>query len=145
MHNIGVDEPLQKWFDHKVPKTKVPADFIEKALTEPELNAFKPEAKIIFLGNAPAAEYSTQSKKGNTREIATLTFTNKRSTQQIQVLKTQAEWFISMLAYLSANTASPATLRYVKESYENAGLEDFEIFWDNKPVNTLFQSGLLTV
>ena len=145
MHNIGVDEPLQKWFEHKIPKTKVPADFIERALTEPELNTLKPDAKIIYLGNIPAAEYSTQSKKGNTRGVATLTFTNKRSTQQIQILKAQAEWLIPMLAYLSSSSASPATLRYVKESYEKAGLADFEMFWDNKPLNTLYQSGLYIV
>jgi hypothetical protein len=143
MHNIGLDEPLQKWFDRKVPKTKISSNFIENALTEPELKPLKPDARIIYLGHAPAAAYATQSKKGNTREIATLTFTNKRGTQQIQILKKQAEWLIPMLALLSVGNETPVTLRQVKESYENAGLEDFEIFWDNKPVNTLFQSGLL--
>ena len=145
MHNIGLDEPLQKWFEHKVPKTKTPADFIEKALTEPELNLLKPNAKIIFIGNAPSVTYSTQSKKGNTREIAVLTFTNKRKTQDVQILKTQADWFIPMLATLSVMNEKPVTLQQVKERYENAGLEDFELFWDNKPVNTLYQSGLFTV
>ena len=145
MHNIGIDEPLQKWFEQKVPKTKTPADFIEKALTEPELNLLKPNAKIIFIGNAPSVTYSTQSKKGNTREIAVLTFTNKRKTQDVQILKTQADWFIPMLATLSVVNEKPVTLQQVKEGYENAGLEDFELFWDNKPVNTLYQSGLFTV
>jgi hypothetical protein len=31
----------------------------------------------------------------------------------------------------------------VKADYENAGLEDFELFWDNKPVTTLYKAGLL--
>ena len=30
-----------------------------------------------------------------------------------------------------------------KEDYEKSGLEDFELFWDNKPVNTLYKAGLL--
>jgi hypothetical protein len=29
------------------------------------------------------------------------------------------------------------------DSYNAAGLEDFELFWDNKPVNTLYKAGLL--
>jgi hypothetical protein len=29
------------------------------------------------------------------------------------------------------------------DSYKAAGLEDFELFWDNKPVNTLHKVGLL--
>jgi hypothetical protein len=31
----------------------------------------------------------------------------------------------------------------VKDSYEAAGLADFELFWDNKPVNQLYKIGLL--
>ena len=143
MHNIGIDEPLQKWFDHKIPKTKVPADFIINALNEQELNSFKPSAKIIFTGNIPSIEYFTQSKKGNTREMGILTFINKRHTQQIQVLKLHAEWLVQILPLLSFSNNIQLNLQQLKENYSNAGLEDFEIFWDNKPINTLYKSGLL--
>ena len=142
MHNIGVDEPLQKWFDHKIPKTKIAVDFILNALNEQELNSFKPSAKIIFTGNIPSVEYFTQSKKGNTREMATLTFINKRHTQQIQVLKQQGEWLVSILPLLNITNTTQLTLQQIKDNYSNEELEDFEIFWDNKPVNTLFKSGL---
>jgi len=37
------------------------------------------------------------------------------------------------------------TLQEVKDSYEAAGLDDFELFWDNKPVNTLWKAGLLAL
>ena len=142
MHNIGVDEPLQKWFDHKIPKTKIAPDFILSALNEQELNSLKPSAKIIFTGNIPSVEYFTQSKKGNTREMATLTFINKRHTQQIQVLKQQGEWLVSILPLLNVTNTTQLTLQQIKDNYSNAELEDFEIFWDNKPVNTLYKSGL---
>ena len=142
MHNIGVDEPLQKWFDHKIPKTKVAADFILNALNEQELNSFKGTAKIIFTGNFPAVEFFTQSKKGNTREMGTLTFINKRHTQQIQILKSQAEWFLQILPLISITASTQLTLQQLKDNYSSSGLEDFEMFWDNKPLNTLYKSGL---
>ena len=145
MHNIGIDEPLQKWFDEKVPKTKVSPSFIENALNENEMNSFKPNSKIIFLGNIPAVEYFTQSKKGNSREMATLTFINKRSTQQIQILKQHADWFLKVIPLLFVIAEKQLTLLQLKENYEGYGLDDFEIFWDNKPMNTLYQSGLLVV
>jgi hypothetical protein len=145
MHNIGIDEPLQKWFDEKVPKTKIPPTFIENALNEYEMNSFKPNAKIIFLGNMPTVEYFTQTKKGNSREMATLTFLNNRNTQQIQILKLQAHWFIKQLPLLSVFAEKPVTLLQLKESFERESLEDFEIFWDNKPLNTLHLSGLLSL
>ena len=145
MHNIGIDEPLQKWFDEKVPKTKVPPIFIENALKESELSSFKPNAKIIFLGNIPTIEYFTQSKKGNSREMATLTFTNKRITQQIQIPKTLAEWLHEILMKVSIYSQKQFSLQEIKEDFDAHGLEDFEMFWDNKPINTLFKSGLLLV
>ena len=36
-------------------------------------------------------------------------------------------------------------MQEVKESYEASGLDDFELFWDNKPVNTLYKVGLLKI
>jgi hypothetical protein len=31
------------------------------------------------------------------------------------------------------------------DSYEAAGLEDFELFWDNKPMNGMAKMGLLKI
>jgi hypothetical protein len=39
----------------------------------------------------------------------------------------------------------PFPLSKVKADYEAAGLEDFELFWDNKPMNTMRKAGLLVV
>jgi hypothetical protein len=44
---------------------------------------------------------------------------------------------------LSVENAKTYTLQEVKQSYEQAGFNDFELFWDNKPVNTLYEVGLL--
>jgi hypothetical protein len=142
MHNIGIDDPLQKWFDHKVPKTKIAATFIQDALNEPEVNNLKPTAKIVFTGNVLSTEYTTQSKKGNTREMAAITFLTKRTTQQIQVLKQQGDWLLNLLPQLNIANDLNLNLQQIKENYEAAGLEDFELFWDNKPINTLYKSGL---
>ena len=145
MHNIGIDEPLQKWFNEKVPRTKVPPSFIENALNQNELNVFKSSAKIIFLGNIPSVEYFTQTKKGNSREMATLTFINQRNTQQIQITKIQADWVLTVLPLLTLNSEKQLTLGELKHHYETAGLDYFELFLDNKPINTLFKSGLLII
>ena len=143
MHNIGIDDPLQKWFDEKVPKTKVVSTFIENALNENEMVSFKPNAKVIFLGTMPSVEYFVQSKKGNSREMATLTFMNKQRTQQIQILKNQAHWLLGIIPKLCLSQEKILTILDLKMDYETVGLEDFELFWDNKPMNTLHQSGLL--
>ena len=144
MHGIGLDEPLNKWFDEKVPKTKIAPDFIEKVLIEEELNTMRPSAKVIFLGNRPAIEYFTKTKKGSSWEMASLTFTNKKSIQKISLQKAEADWLLPMLEQLAVMNEKQYSLQEIKESYEAAGLEDFELFWDAKPVNQLYSSGLLT-
>ena len=35
------------------------------------------------------------------------------------------------------------TLQEVKEDYEQNDWDDFELFWDNKPVSNLYKAGLL--
>jgi hypothetical protein len=49
-----------------------------------------------------------------------------------------------MLEKLSVTNEKQYSLQEIKESYEAEGLEDFELFWDAKPVNQLYSSGLLT-
>ena len=143
MHGICLDDGLSKWFDFKVPKTTIAPDFIQNALTEFDPLIFKPTAKIVWLGNDPITSVFTQSKKGNHREMLSLSFITKKQDMQIQLPKLQGEWFVEMLKELSINNLKTYSLGEVKENYEAAGLEDFELFWDNKPVSTLNKVGLL--
>ena len=143
MHGTCLDYSLQKWFDFKVPKTSVPPDYIAKALLADDFGLVKPTAKIIWLGRQPAIEIITKSKKGSQWEMASLTFQSKKETVSIKVNKPQGEWLARMLPLLSVANNKVYTLQQVKENYEAAGLADFELFWDNKPVNMLYKTGLL--
>jgi radical SAM superfamily enzyme YgiQ (UPF0313 family) len=143
MHGICLDDPLQKWFEQKVPKTKIPADYIANAVEEAEALLFKPTAKVVWLGKSPQAAYFVQSKKGNQREMISLTFAGKKDTLQVSVQKQQGDWLLQMLEQLHISHYKTILLQQVKDGYEAAGLEDFELFWDNKPVNTLYRFGLL--
>lgn len=143
MHNSCLDYPLQKWFDFKVPKTSITPDYIVKALLEEEYVSFKPTTKVIWLGKKPSIEIFTKSKKGNQWEMASLSFPGKKETITFSVGKEQGEWLVLILALLSVTNEKTYTLQEIKLNYEAAGLEDFELFWDNKPVNSLHKSGLL--
>lgn len=143
MHGACLDYPLQKWFEFKVPKTKIDPEFIVKALEEDEYASVKPTAKIVWLGAQPAFEVVTKSKKGNQWEVASLTFQGKKETVNIRTEPAQGAWLAGILKELSVSNIKTYTLQEVKEHYEKAGLEDFELFWDNKPVNGLYKLGLL--
>lgn len=143
MHAVGLEEPLHKWFDHKTPKPSVSPDFIINALQEPEINTNKANTKIVFIGNMPTVEIITRSKKGNTWEEVSITFQTKKETVNIKVDKAKGEWLYTLLPLLSVEQPKPFTVKEVQANYEAAGFEDFELFWDNKPINTLSKVGLL--
>jgi len=140
MHGACFDYPLQKWFEHKVPRTTIAPDYIIKALEDDALPAHSPNTKVVFLGNIPTAETITKTKKGNQWQMLQLSFTTKKETIVIKVDEAQGNWLLSQL---QTTNHKLITLQELKESYENAGLEDFELFWDNKPVNGLWKAGLL--
>ncbi|MFZ1783743.1 MAG: radical SAM protein [Ferruginibacter sp.] len=143
MHGACFDYPLQKWFDHKVPKTSIAPDYIVKAIEEDELITANPNTKVIYLSNQPKTEIITKSKKGSQWELLSLSFETKKETINIKVDVGQGNWLVQILQSASISNPKTVTLQEVKTDYENAGLQDFELFWDNKPVNTLFKAGLL--
>lgn len=143
MHGACFDYPLSKWFEFKVPKTSVHPDFITTALMEEEVGTIKPTSKVVYLGKQPAMEIITKSKKGATWEMSSLTFQTKKEKVNISVQPPQGVWLTNMLQELAVANPKTYTLQEVKDSYEAAGLDDFELFWDNKPVNTLHKLGLL--
>lgn len=148
MHGICFDYELQEWFDFKIPKTKIHPDFIANALEEEEdcfvpRNA-KPTAKIIWLGGKPFVEHFTKSKKGNSWAMMTLTFHDKKESFTIQTGKNQGEWLVEMLEKISVSNSKIYSFQEIKSDFETH-LEDFELFWYSKPVNTLREFGLLVL
>ncbi len=110
---------------------------------EVEFNPDKPTTKVVWIGNPPHVEVVTKSKKGNQWELASLTFETGQETINIKVDKDQGRWLAALLSELSVHNMKGYTLQEVRHHYENAGLSDFDLFWDNKPVNQLYKAGLL--
>lgn len=144
MHGICFDYELQEWFDFKIPKTKIHPDFIADALSEEDDFNIKPTAKIVWLGGKPFAEAFTKSKKGNSWQMMSLTFHDKKESFSIQTGKNVGEWLIQMLEKISVSNSKTYSFKEIKTDFE-IDLEDFELFWYSKPVNTLREFGLLVL
>lgn len=144
MHHNCLDYPLQKWFEHKVPKTTIAPDYVQQLLQHPPYTTIAPTAKVFWLGNIPELEVQTKSKKGNTWEVASISFNSRKEQLQIKIDKDQGIWFCQLLEKM-AQSAKIWTYSMVAADYNEAGLEDFEIFWENKPMNTLYKVGLYVV
>lgn len=144
MHGVCFEYPLQEWFDFKIPRTKVPKNYIENALLEDDDNfMLKPTSKVVWLGKKPLVSYTNTTKKGQVFQTANLTFHDKKETFSIKLNQVQGDWLVEMLDKISVKNKKVYTFQEIKTDYEAAGFEDFELFFYNKPVNILRDYGLL--
>lgn len=145
MHGICFDYQLQEWFDFKVPRTKIDPDYIYNVLQEDESYNVKPSAKIVWSGKKPVVSYFTKNKKGRSFEMAQMDFHDKKESFSVQLPKEQGEWLAAFLEKTGVKASGVTTFSAAKQSYEAAGLDDFELLWYSKPVNTLREYGLLVL
>ena len=153
MHGICLDYDLQDWFDFKIPKTKIPSDFIYNCLEKEQNFNTKPNAKIVWIGGKPQTEIFTKSKKGKSFgssqkfvswEMMKLTFHNKTQTYDISVNAEEGKWLIEILEKISVYTENKIAFSQLKSEFEQQ-FDDFELFWYSKPIMTMRQFGLLTL
>jgi hypothetical protein len=143
MHGICFEFPLQDWFDFKIPRTSIKPDFIRQVLNIADFTT-KSSAKIIWLGDAPETQIFTKSKKGQTWELMSLTFHQKKESFTISLDKEKGEWLKSRLGNLTFSSEKQTTFNQLKQDFETT-FEDFELFWFSKPMQQLKNNGLLAV
>ena len=144
MHGICFDYDLQDWFDFKIPKTKIPSNFIYNCLEKEQNFSTKPNAKIVWLGGKPQTEIFTKSKKGNSWEMMKFTFHDKTQTYDISLNAEEGKWLVETLEKISVYTENKITFSQLKSDFETH-FEDFELFWYSKPIQILRSTSLLTL
>lgn len=144
MHGVCFDWPLQKWFDFPIPAVSVPKDYIQKLVEEPTIEE-RSAYKVLFIGTLPQKTVLQKSKKGTKWEELQLHFVGAQKEVKIAVDLAKGEWLFNLLVQLKNQENNGWTLSEIKTNYKNAGLEGFELFWDNKPVTTLHKVGFLKV
>ena len=135
MHGIGLDMPLQEWFEFKIPRTQIPKNYIARILGQNEEKIPKSNAKIIWLGPIP-----TMNKASNS-----LTFSLGREDVELAVSAKMGAWLVDILAVLSVGPGKTRTFEEFQHAFSQAGLGDFKRFWQGEVMEELREMGLLVV
>ena len=143
MHGACFEFPLQKWFEFKIPKTSIAPNYIQTQLDAVDIGAAN--YKAIWIGLMPSSTMVQRSKKGSKWEEMNLCFETNQNTISIQVDPEKGKWFLQLLSTIHVEASTGEPLADIKAGYIAAGLEDFDLFWDNKPINTLHKAGLLRI
>jgi hypothetical protein len=144
MHGACFDFPLQKWFEFTIPKTTIAPNYIQKEIEATELETSN-NYKTIWLGVKPTSIVIQRSKKGSKWEEMSLQFQTNKNSFSISVDVAKGNWLLKLLPQLNIACANGLSFAEIKHSYTEAGLLDFELFWDNKPITGLYKAGLLRI
>jgi hypothetical protein len=133
MHGIGLDMPLQDWFDFKIPRTQIPKNYIARILNQKEDTFPKATAKIVWLGPSPYLD-----KKR-------ISFSLGREEVELEVPEKLGAWLLNTLPTLSLGTEKTGTFAEFQAAYSKASLGNFDKFWEGEIAEELREMGLLVV
>ncbi len=143
MHGMCLDFPLQEWFDHKVPETSIPPEYIEQCLNGELNKTIKQNAIVVWLGNVPELTLF-EVKKGNKKiEMAELEFFDKKKDWMLHATATVGHWIAEIMPRLMISKLAPMLYKDMVASYESTTGEKFEDFTRTKTWFELRENGLL--
>ncbi len=135
MHAIGLDEPLNKWFDHKVPRTSLSPHLIEGFLAEPEFRETKPNHVLLWTGGP--LHYDATAK--------VLVINTMQDTLEIPFAPAEGRWLAEMLPALAPRQSISFTYAHLQQAHVKQGLRNFPQLWFGNAMEALREAGLLVV
>jgi radical SAM superfamily enzyme YgiQ (UPF0313 family) len=141
MHGVALQEPLQFWFDFKVPRATLPRQLIQQALQEPsKADSAKQNLRLFWLGNSPELRV-TDNKKG---QRAVLTFYEQAEDFELKTSPVIGEWLHQLLVKLSLDYDTKVLLKEAAITFpaKAAGVS-FEGFLASPTWLLLREKGLL--
>jgi len=135
MHAIGFEEPLQSWFDHRVPKTSLSPDLIEGFLADEEFRETKSNHVLVWTGGP--VHYDAKAKG--------LRITTQQDTLQIPIAAAEGKWLANMLYALTPEQCITFTYAQLQEAHAQQGLRNFPQLWFGNTMEAIREAGLLVV
>ncbi len=138
MHGIGLEMPLQDWFDFKIPRTQIPKNYIARILSTKQEKSPKPNDKICWLGPTPTLGTTLQGK-------SILKMSLGREDVELEVTEKLGMWLVDILASLSVGLNKTWTYDEFQKAFPQTGLGDFKNFWQGEIGEELREMGLVVV
>ena len=139
MNGVGLDFPVNDWFDFETSPTTVEDDFIENSLGLFPKNKYRPNDLVIWINNTPTI--SIFEDEGE--EFGELVFFNKKDEWGFETEKPLAEWIATILLRAQSKTDSPLKFNELKADFEKNDLGDFEELLGSPIWEGLRENGLL--
>jgi radical SAM superfamily enzyme YgiQ (UPF0313 family) len=135
MHGICFDYPLQRWFEHKVPKTTVKPNLIKNHLSnQNSWREVKASHTILWIGGP--VEYVEKTKS--------LSIYTLNETLELECETKLGKCLVNTLSKCSSDSKA-MSYSELQKHYEEFGLKDFSLFWYGEFAEELKEIGWLVV
>ena len=141
MNGIGLDFPVNDWFDFETSTTTVEDDFIENSLRGFSKNKYRPNDLVFWHNNVPTI--SIFEDEGE--EFGELVFFNKKNEWGFETERPLAEWIKTILLRASSKTDAPLKFNELKADFEKNDLGEFEELLGSPIWEALRKNGLLII
>lgn len=141
MNGVGLDFPVNDWFDFETSPTTVKDDFIEFSLRSSPRQKYRPNDLVIWINNTPTI--SIFEDEGE--EFGELVFFSKKNEWGFETEKPLAKWIETMLLRASPKAGSPFRFNELQAEFEKNELGDFEELLESPIWEALRENGLLIV
>jgi len=130
LHHVGLDFPLQDWFDFKIPKPTIDKNYIENALENGSVFKLNPNQRVVWIGAFPTVNRLIKKKKNLEFEVVLLKIHTKQMVFEISLDAQAGDWLVSKIDALR-DLNQKITIGHLKTDFENT-FENFELFWFSK-------------
>ncbi|MFZ1751497.1 MAG: radical SAM protein [Saprospiraceae bacterium] len=133
MQGLGFEETLDIWFDFDVPVTSIDPDFIANAIASDVQKGYRDYDQLIWVGGDPiemivSPNKSTKRSKDHQVCYSEILISGTIDTFSLFFECKVAEWAIEVLECCDTSSTPKYTFQDMRESYNSAGLSDFDGF-----------------
>lgn len=135
MRGAGLDEPLDIWFEHSVPKTRISPDYIS-SVTATGLRKPRFHDLVLWLGGTPVEIIYPRKSRRIADTYAEIVLITKTGQDILHIDARMAEWASEWIIQTMHMQERILTLSEIQASFESA----FEFSWDDWLQSYSFQS-----
>lgn len=137
MHGVGLEEPLESWFESEVPSPSIHPDYIQQALGEAPAPTLSSHANVVWLGPEPELTLS------DAQDVAELTFYFAQDEWLLRCSAPIGSWLAKQLPGIRAHGPGAAPLASFRAAWEADKLGSFEAWISSNMGLALREKGLL--
>jgi hypothetical protein len=141
MHGICFENPLNSWFDFKIPKTTHSPYLIKSYLKKKTYQEIPPHHKVYWLGGNVKVMTNKIVKKGKKTEETILRIYHVNETVDISCTNSVANWFQKNLLNFNPKIAKNNTFQKIRELYIADTSEEIEVFIHSEQGQILKENG----